>query len=228
MIFRLYRMCLILTLTCFCITSCDYYSGKKGGRSTNYGTLSDPNIQEGSRLYGSQQAGGILNHKNTTLQYSRDLSNKVAGLPGVRAAIVMLTDYNAYAAVLIDNSVHGVRGPDSKKETNHAGTSIGTYDPDTFNEAVKNWELASGTNNYETVEHQENINPAFKQKIAIAIRLANPKVIDVYISANRDYINQLNAYAIESWRGQPLDRHLNEFNATANRLFAIPESNMGK
>jgi hypothetical protein len=209
------------------IVSCSEHRGNKDDYSSNSnkGTLNDPNIYQGSRMYGSNPHDGLVIHNNSQLRYSRELSNKVGHLPGVRAALVMLTDRNAYTAILIDNASHRTLGPNSKKETNNTGTSIGTYNPDTLNEMVENWQLASGTNNYETVQNHEDIASVFKQKIAITLRAAQPKIHNVYISANRDFINQLTAYAIESdWGNKSLNNRIDEFNGTANRIFGVPEA----
>jgi hypothetical protein len=226
MLFHRFRILCLIALLSLLNSSCGnkYYSGHKGGDSRNYGTLSNPDYTQTSRAYGSHEANGIVIHNNRNLRYSRELSNKAAGVEGVRAAIVMHTDYNAYAAILIDNSVHGTLRRGSIKETNNAGTTIGTYDTETLNQAVENWRIATGINNYTTVENHEDLNPAFKQRIAIAIRQVDPTINNVFISANRDFINQLNAYAIESnWGTKPLEYRINEFNGTANRLFGVSE-----
>jgi hypothetical protein len=229
MVLRLFKIMSSFALIGLIIAACSLYTGNKDGNSKNYTSLNDPKIQSGSRMYGSNEPGMIVVHNNKKLRYSRELSNKLANIPGVRSAIVMLTELNAYAAILIDNSVTGTRGINSKEETNHAGTSLGTYDPHTLNQTVENWRLATGINNYETVQNHEDITAPFKQKIAIALRAANPKVHEVFISANRDFINQLNAYAIESgWGETPLDNHINAFNGAANRLFGVPEAALKK
>jgi hypothetical protein len=225
MTLRFYRTICIFILIGLLASSCSLaYSGKRGSRSTNYGSLSDPNMRNSSRMYGSHEPGGIVVHNNSQLRYSRDLSMKVGHVPGVAAAIVMLTERNAYAAVLIKNNAHSTWGVNTKRETNNTGTDIGIYDPINFNEAVENWRLATGVNNYQTVQKHENINSAFKQNIAQTIRAANSTIHDVFISANRDFINQLNAYAIESdWGNASLNIRLNEFNGTANRLFGVSD-----
>jgi hypothetical protein len=229
MFLRFFKIMPIFAFIALLITACSFYSGNKGGNSKNYTSLSDPHLQNGPRMYGSNQQSGIVIHNNKQLQYSRELSNMVANIPGVRAAIVMLTEANAYTAILIDNSVTGTRGPKSREETNHTGASFGTYDPHTLNQVVENWRLATGINNYETIENQKDIAAPFKQKIANVLRQAKPKVYEVFISANRDFINQLNSYAIESgWGETSSNNHINEFNDTANRLFGVPEADLKK
>lgn len=229
MVLRFFKIMSAFTLIGLIIAACSFYSGDKGGNSKNYTSLSDPNIKEGSRMYGSNQPGGIVIHNNRELRYSNGLSNKLTNIPGVRSAIVMLTERNAYAAILIDNSVTGTRGPRSKEETNHSGASFGTYDPNTLNQTVENWRLATGINNYQTIENHEDIASAFKQKIATTLRAANPYIHEVFISANRDFVNQMNAYAIESdWGTNHLNNRIHSFNGTANRLFGIPEAALEK
>jgi hypothetical protein len=79
------------------------------------------------------------------------------------------------------------------------------------------------------VQNHENISAPFKQKIATTLRAANPLIYEVFISANRDFVNQLNAYAIESgWGEKTLESRINAFNGTANRLFGIPEAALRK
>jgi hypothetical protein len=229
MVLRFFKIMSTFALIALMIAACSLYSGNKSGNSKDYTSLSDPDIQSGSRMYGSNQPGSIVIHNNKELQYNRELSNKLANIPGVRSAIVMLTEVNAYAAILIDNSVTGTRGPKSKEETNHTGASFGTYDPHTLNQAVENWRLATGINNYETIENHEDIAAPFKQKIATVLRAANPKIYEVFISANRDFINQLTSYAIESgWGDTSSNNHLNAFNGTVNRLFGVPEAALKK
>jgi hypothetical protein len=229
MFLRFLKIMSTFALIALMIVACSLYSGDKGGNSKNYTSLSNPDIQSGSRMYGSNQPGGIVIHNNKQLQYSRELSNKLANIPGVRSAIVMLTEVNAYTAILIDNSVTGTRGPKSQEETNHTGASFGTYDPHTLNQAVENWRLATGINNYETIQNQKDIAAPFKQQIATVLRLAKPQIYEVYISANRDFINQLTSYAIESgWGETNSSNHINEFNGTVNRLFGVPEADIKK
>ena len=229
MILRFLKIMSTFALIGLMIAACSYYSGDKGGNSKNYTKLSNPSLQEGARMYGSHQLGDVVIHNNTELRYSSHLSNKLTNIPGVRSAIVMLTERNAYAAILIDNSISGTKGPKSQAETNHTGASFGTYNPHTLNNSVENWRLATGFNNYDTIQNHENIAAPFKQLIATTLRAANPLIHEVFISANRDFINQLNSYAIESdWGTNNLNNRIDTFNGTANRLFGVPEAALGK
>lgn len=224
MFLRFLKIMLPMCLAGIILTACNFYSGDKGGNSNNYKSLNKVDMHNSSRMYGSNQPGGTVIHNNRKLMYSRELSNILSNIPGVRAAIVMLTEQNAYTAILIDNAISGTRGIGSIKETDHSSSSLNTYNPHSPYQAVENWRLATGVNNYETVQHQEDITRQFKQKIAVTLRKANPLIYEVYISANRDFVNQLTAYAIDSgWGETSLNDRVGEFNQTANRLFGVPE-----
>jgi hypothetical protein len=183
----------------------------------NYGSQKGTGgaLDKSTRLYGYSK--GDAAHRNTRLVYSQTLSDAVTGMPGVNTAFVMLTDRNAYAAILIDNTATGTKS--YKRETNNSGTSVGRYYPHSFHSQADRRKVATGSSSYETVEHTENLSHGFKHAIAANIRQHHPAVTDVYISANRDFVNQLNVYAQESWSGRPIDRHLAEFNQSALRLF---------
>jgi hypothetical protein len=146
------------------------------------------------------------------------LSDQVAAMNGVNSAIVMLADSTAYVAITIDNTASGTKS--SNRETNNGGTVRGLYNPaQPFNDTADPNKLATGTNSYETVQHHEQITHLFKQKIAEKIRSLQPTVSDVYISAHRDYINEMNRLAQEAWKGNDLKPYIHEFDAMSEYIF---------
>lgn len=203
--------------------------GKRG--ISSYGVRSNSNFSgtEGrnedsaGRLYGSQQTSGPIVHSNNRLVYSQALSDKAASVSGVATANVVLTERNAYAAILLDNTATGTKGGGSRKETNNSGTSLGRYHAHSFDTSQDPRMLTSGSNSYETVQHADDLSHAFKQEIAAALRRARPEIHEVYISANRDFVNLMNRYAQESWSGKPLIGHIDEFNMAANTYFGQPD-----
>jgi len=172
-----------------------------------------------SRSYQTTQQYGTVEHNNTKLEISQPLIELVQAMDGVNSAIVALTDRYAYVAVLLDNAASGTKGSGAKREVDNRGTSLGMYDPIAGNAPRDSNQVATGTNNYETVERPEDLSHAFKQKIADNIRKACPEVQDVFISANRDFVNQMYLYARESWKGQPLDSYLTQFNEMVTKHF---------
>ncbi|WP_409343219.1 hypothetical protein [Paenibacillus sp. MBLB4367] len=177
----------------------------------------------GPKAYGSPQQEGTILHGNTQLAYSQKLSDQVGALNGVGSSIVMLTDNNAYVAILIDNTGNNTYGRNARKELNNSGTSLGRYNPHSGGSYMDPKDLTNGVNNFYTVEDHNDLTHEFKQKIASTVRLGQPAVHDVYISANRDFVNKMNALAQESWSGHSLTGHVGEFNTIANRIFGTPE-----
>lgn len=205
---------------------CSNPNGERRG-PTNYGSQKDAPAETGERAYGSQLHGVRLFHENSRLTYSRELSDAVSNISGVNSAIVMLTDRNAYIAILVDSTATGTMGGAARAETNNSGTSQGFYNAVTGGSDADPKQLATGFNSGYTTEHEENLSHPFKQTIAVTVRRLYPPVHDVFISANRDFINQMNAYAQEAWKGNKLDGYVKEFNAACNRIFAVPEPDVG-
>ncbi|TDF97174.1 YhcN/YlaJ family sporulation lipoprotein [Paenibacillus piri] len=195
-----------------CFSWYDYNS------ANNYGSQRGAHPQDSSRAYQTAQQYTIVSHKHSNLDMSQFLSDQVAAMNGVNSAIVMLADNTAYVAITIDNTAAGTKS--SPRETNNGGTVRGLYNAtQPFNDKADPRQLATGVNSYETVQHHANITHLFKQKIAEKIRSLQPTVSDVYISANRDYINTLNTIAQEAWKGNDLKPFIPEFDAMSEHIF---------
>jgi hypothetical protein len=207
----------------FLLSSCtrgDNHYGKISPK-THYGApaaISD----DTERAYQTQQLYGPVKHNNKQLTYSKVLSDQVNDINGVNTAIVMVTEQNAYVAILIDNSASSTKG--DPRETNNAGTFRGLFNPhapDT--DYMHPSSLNTGVNNYETAINHDLLAHRFKQRIAEKIRSLQPHLLDVYISANRGYVNEMNRLAQESWKGNPLTPYLPQFNQLATRVFGTDQ-----
>jgi hypothetical protein len=208
---------LLLPFLIIVITSCGCYDQRS---KTNYGSSKMGDQVDGPRAYGAQYAGdGPIVHSISSMTFKQDLSDLISALPGVNTALVMRTDTNAYVAILLDNTATGTRGGNAKTETNNSGTDLGEYNPYTFNQGMDGNLLTSGFNNYDTVENHEDLSHGLKQTIALAIRNADPSIHDVFISANRDFINLTNMIAQEAWKGNTLQPYINMFEGAINQQF---------
>lgn len=191
---------------------------------TNYSSKSSESLLDnGPRAYGSE-LNGMLAHRNTKLSYDEKLSAAVSDVPGVAQAFVMVTDSNAYIALMTDHTATGVSGGKaSRYETNNTGTQDGFYNNRTGSNTVPDpdW-IASGTNSWDTVQEHEDLSHPFKQTVALKVRELHPGVKDVFISANRDFINKVNKLSQEQWMGRPLDPYVGEFNAICEQVFTYP------
>ncbi|MGO4276893.1 YhcN/YlaJ family sporulation lipoprotein, partial [Paenibacillus sp. TAF58] len=92
-----------------------------------------------------------------------------------------------------------------------------------FNDTMSSNDLNNGFNSYETAVHHDMLSHRFKQAMAEKIRTLQPNIMDVYISANRDFLNKMNNYAQESWKGHSLMPLLTDFNQTVTRVFGTAQ-----
>ncbi|MDQ0917755.1 YhcN/YlaJ family sporulation lipoprotein [Paenibacillus sp. V4I5] len=198
--------------------------GREYGKSPDHTNFGAPveKTEETERSYQTQQLYGPVTHNNTKLEYSQFLSNQLHAMNGVNTAIVMTTDQNAYVALMIDSSAVGTKG--TTRETNNQGTSKGFYNDNApFNDYLPSNDLNNGYNNYETAVHHDMLSHRFKQAMAEKIRTLQPNIMDVYISANRDFLNKMNNYAQESWKGHSLMPLLTDFNQIVTRIFGTAQ-----
>lgn len=198
--------------------------GREYGKSPDHTNFGAPveKTEDTERAYQTQQLYGPVTHNNSKLEYSQFLSNQLNAMNGVNTAIVMTTDQNAYVALMIDSSATGTKG--STKETNNQGTNKGFYNDNApFNDYMSSNDLNNGVNSYETAVHHDLLSHRFKQAMAEKIRSLQPSVMDVYISANRDFLNKMNNYAQESWKGHSLMPLLTDFNQTVERVFGTAQ-----
>jgi len=215
---RQFRFILGIICTSSLLGLCGCFSWYDYNSANNYGSQRDPHRQDTSRAYQTAQQYSIVSHKHSRLEMNQFLSDQVTAMSGVNSAIVMLADNTAYVAIIIDSTATGTTS--ANNETNNGGTVRGLYNPARpFNDYADPNMLATGTNSYRTVRNHEQITHLFKQKIAEKVRSLQPTVTDVYISANRDYINILNKLAQEAWKGKDLTPYIPEFDAVSEAIF---------
>jgi hypothetical protein len=149
---------------------------------------------------------------------------------GVRSAIVMTTDKYAYVALMLDSSGIGTYGNhNAQPETNNYGTVRGLYNAGApQHDGAPTNQIATGANGYTTVQNHNDLSHGLKQKVAQKIRALQPSLLDVYISANRDYINSFAALAKESWKGNSLEPYVGQFNQLVTKTFGTNQWTMNE
>lgn len=218
---RWLRGCLLLILA-VAVAGCSSYERKFQNSTYDYGSRRDGDPKAlGSRMYGSA-AGNPNQHDNERLEYSGLLSREVSRLDGINAAIVMLTDKNAYVGITIDWTGAGTinDGGDHRKDQNMGGMGDGVYDNDTGSPYWNNSQLATPYNSYYTVNDHHDLSTELKQTVAARVRGLAPRVQEVHISANMDFVNDMNEYAKEAWAGRPLQPWIEAFNTLVQYHFA--------
>ncbi|MFD1955616.1 hypothetical protein ACFSL6_15970 [Paenibacillus thailandensis] len=173
----------------------------------------------GGQMYGSA-SDNPYQHDNTFFEYSSKLSNAVSNLNGIASATVMLTDKNAYAGVMLDWTAVGIKSRGKTKEQNNGGMGEGVYNHTTGSPYWDNRKLVTPYNSYFSVNDHSELSPELKQTIAVKIRELAPMVQEVYISANKEFVNEMGEYAKEAWLGHSLSPWLEDFNILVKHQFA--------
>ncbi|MFF2482973.1 hypothetical protein [Paenibacillus sp. NPDC058071] len=208
---------LLLVLTVLVLSACGYEKRIQHS-DYDYGSrkTGDPKML-GPKLFGST-TGNPKQHDNTHFEYSNTLSNKVTQLNGVGTAIVMLTDKNAYVGIALDWTAVGTKSTGRTNEQKNGAR--GVYNSDTGSKRWDNRQVVTPYNSYFTVNDHNQLSEELKQTIARRIRENAPKVQEVHISANMDFVNQLNEYAKQAWMNRPLAPWTEDFNHLVKHQFA--------
>ena len=204
----------------------NYYKEQFHDSDSDYG--SERAFQEGNRspayrLYADRPS----DHDNRRLFVSEQAMYRVDDVQGVGAAVVVITDRNAYVGVMTDNTSTGTFGKGNSSDVNNAGTSEGVYDIYSGSAKADPRLLATRTNNLFTVPGREPLSGKLMQNVALKIRDMHPHVMNVFISANRDFVNALNSYASDFRKGLPLDRRIDEFNQMVSVMFPLAPAGGG-
>ncbi|EXX88883.1 hypothetical protein BG53_01085 [Paenibacillus darwinianus] len=174
----------------------------------------------GPKLYGSL-TGNPRQHDNKYVEYSSMLTNEVSNLNGVASGLVMLTDKNAYVALMLDGTAVGTKSSGSRSyDQNNGGLNEGVYNVDTGSPYGSGSKPASPYNSYYTINDHSELSDELKQTIAAKIRHLAPRVEEVHISANMDFVNEINEYAKQAWAGRSLAVLLEPFNLLVRHQFA--------
>lgn len=213
----------LISLTLLLLTSGCYDQQKEAATKkdpTDYG-LAHHRSQE-MKLYGTQTPPDKSQH-HRDFYFDNSLAVALSHLNGVNHVFAVRSGDKAYIALMVDKSATGTMGPDWMEEGNNAGTSVGNYSP-YGNITVNPSHIATGYNSYDTAQRPQDLSHAFRQKIAETVRNLRPSVIEVHVSANRNFLNQLNFYYQEQLLGHPLKPYSQQFNNSVDQLFQGPSS----
>ncbi|MBN2982003.1 hypothetical protein [Cohnella algarum] len=203
-------------------SACNYKAHfQRSAQDYSSRTHHDPKMRS-VRSYGSTTRNP-KQHDNRYFDYDSKLSYKVSTIPGVSSAIVMVTDKNAYAAILTDWSATGTkaRGGPRTKEQDNTGTTDGVYNNDTGSPRWSYRKAATPYNSYFSHKDPSDISSELKQVIGETIRrTSGQKYAEVHISANQEFVNQLLEFAKADWGHRPLEPLLPEFNKLVKYIFA--------
>jgi hypothetical protein len=219
-----HRSMAILTLMCTLLAGCASYNRQKD-------IVSQEKIEQysvpHSKAYGTMMPDPKQHH-NTRFEYSHDISTAVTSVDGVATSIVMLTDRNAYVAVVMDSTASDIKGNAGLKEQNNIGTSKGIYYTGTSNGLSDGRKVVTNYNSYYTLNDHNDLGKEFKQRIAEKVRSMSPYIREVHISANKEFINSMAEIAKQLWLGKPMKPLVSTFNQLVIKEFAPAIISPGK
>ena len=130
------------------------------------------------------------NGADSRLEVAEDAADRVAELDEVDSATVIVTDNNAYAAVVLG---------DDKTANDNADTNTNTTDT--------------------TTKEDEDLSADLEDKIAEKVREADKDIKNVYVSLNPDFVERMTGYRTKINEGEPVEGFFEEFTESVRRVF---------
>jgi hypothetical protein len=210
-------LCIALTA----MSGCSYKKQFEAGAS-DYGSrqLSAPDKALDTRP-NPLSAKSVPDHQNRTLVYSKSASDAIADMKGVREAFVFVTDKNAYAAIVLDQSATGMvnNGRQGLQISDNTITSNNFHRHPDYNFTLRPGIVATDKYSYVTADKQEDLSSELKAQAESRVRELHSQLSHVFISANQQYVNELSMLAHAAWRGQSLNSYIDPFNSLSKDMF---------
>jgi len=144
------------------------------------------------------------NDGDRNVEVAQDAADRIMELDGVESANVLITEQNAYAAVVLD----GDPVDNGETDTNTGDTESNTEDTDTNED--------EGMNNDSP---EQMLSTDLENKIADKVREANNEIENVYVSLNPDFVERMNGYVEQINAGEPIEGFFGEFTEAIQRVF---------
>lgn len=194
----------------------------RGYKNNTYSTRNagQPQQQSDNRQFGALSVNPG-SHSNQFFEYSPSISKQLRRIDGISGAITMLTDRNAYVAIVFHRTaVRTKTGGRDKQEQDVGGTTEGVYNSKTGSPYWDNRQLATPYGSAMTVNDHSELPDGLKQAIALQVRKMAPLVKEVHISANSQFVNQFVEYSKKARLGESLTPYLTDFNTLVAKYFA--------
>lgn len=159
-------------------------------------------------------------HDNRDVEVSDEIAEQIADMSEVRSANVLVTNRNAYIAVVLDDDNNNTQNGTTRSGTNgqrNNGNNIGT------NNANNTGTQGRNNNGMDMNMQGEDVSSQLKDQITDEVQRLKPNVRNVYISANPDFTDRVSGYMDEIDQGRPVRGLIDEFNTMVRRMF--PDNN---
>jgi YhcN/YlaJ family sporulation lipoprotein len=151
------------------------------------------NVGKGHALTnrGGTDSGTMLLTRDSKMQVSQQIADRIASLDDVDSASVLLAGRSAYVAVVLPSGQGKGSGAGANADTTGESQALSTHDAPQL----------------------------IKERIASQVRMINPNIRRVYISANPDFVARMNGFAQDVMSGRPVSGFMDEFNTLVQRIF---------
>lgn len=147
-------------------------------------------------------------HLTKTFRFAPEVASTVEQMPGVDKASIIITETNAYVALVMDgHNIDQEAHSDVKAHSVTPKGGVGLFGTDKGANRL-NWSDPGG------------LSHAMADRIsAHVLSRAQPKVQRVFVSANPNFAQRIRFYTTEHERGVDLSVYMNEFNTMIQRVF---------
>ncbi|NOU93797.1 hypothetical protein GC093_11260 [Paenibacillus sp. LMG 31456] len=155
-----------------------------------------------------QQLDMTNSHLTKAFRFSPEMAKPLERNQGVQAVTVMLTETNAYVAVVMNgHDLNAESHPDMMANQVTSKGGIGLFGTDKGNARI-NWGDTGGLS--------MTMSSQIKSQV---LAMSPPNIQRVFVSANPNFVQRIRFYEKEELRGVDLSAYLNEFNTMVQRVF---------
>ncbi|GAB2701234.1 hypothetical protein ACFQWB_06105 [Paenibacillus thermoaerophilus] len=158
-------------------------------------------------------------HLNATLDIDHNTAGLINDLRGIRESYVAIAGTNAYVAIIIDNSGTGMKGKGTLQPSDRTIGQTTMNDVSDKAYRLKPGMVVMDKYSYNLIPNHDDISTELQVKIADIVRTVHPDVAYVHISANGEFINEMNRYAQMTWQGRSVSDQIASFNAMVSQYF---------
>ncbi|MEK3901228.1 YhcN/YlaJ family sporulation lipoprotein [Paenibacillus sp. FSL R7-0179] len=220
-------------------------TGCSAGHSADNGNMQTKSVRgTDGRIYVNSTRDMKRDDDFGSMEMSKELADRVAAMPEVRSANVIMVGRSAYVAVMLEHASGGVHTRSTTREkatgrgtaagvpgmTGTGGSMAGIPGSLTGTGTVGGTGMAApedypgngnnGIMSRSNMGDDTDLIPGeIKNKIAAEVKKGNTYVGNVYVSANPDFVDRADYYAREFRAGHPLRGFANEFRIMAERIF---------
>lgn len=147
-------------------------------------------------------------HLSKTFRFAPEISSTIEQMPGIDKAAIMITEANAYVALVMDgHNIDKESHSDMMAHSISPKGGVGLFGTDKGINRL-NWSDPGG------------LSHAMASRISgHVLAMSQPAVQKVFVSANPNFVQRIRFYSMENERGIDLSVYMNEFNTMIQRVF---------